>query len=142
MVGRSPPDERAETGSGAALGPGREQDTSLPPSQPYQVLPSIILFLYIYIDACQCRATVHTVSVFLAVSNKINLFYVLVVSLRNGRISFFHYVSGTQLYFIFIYLLMLASAALKLHSPRRRKECISYLSFWLCQKRNRSPALF
>jgi hypothetical protein len=65
----SPPHERAETGSGAALGPGREQDTSLPPSQPYQV-PSIFLFFYIFIDACQCRATIHTVSVFLAVSRE------------------------------------------------------------------------
>ncbi len=76
MVGRSPPDERPETGSGAALGPGREQDTSLPPSQPYQVRTQHnFYFLYIYIDVCQCRAAVHTVSVFLAVSNKINVFY-------------------------------------------------------------------
>jgi len=48
VVGSSPPDERAETGSGAALGPGREQDTSLPPSQPYQVSSIILFFIYLY----------------------------------------------------------------------------------------------
>jgi hypothetical protein len=124
VVGRSPPNERAKTGSGAALGPGGEQDTSLPPSQPYQVPAYFNFFIfllmlvsaelqytpylsfwlcqekcdlrtgvakkwqnfvfffhyvsgtlynfifYICIDACQCRATIHTVSVFLAVSRE------------------------------------------------------------------------